>query len=158
MPVDKDKLSGHFRSSEFMCHCCGLSVPHPGLVLKLEQFRHIVNRPIIITCGTRCLSHNKVVSAHAKTSWHLPDKDRDGGDKDGLCSRAADIVVVGMHPVDTARHAAVIFNGVGLYKTFVHVDVRGYNASWYGINGKELKITRSFSNKEIVKCNSQVNT
>jgi len=112
----------HFKSSEFKCKCCG-KLPSGGisqdLMNKLEVLRSkLGNRKITIVSGYRCPSHNKAVGG-AKNSQHL-------------YGRAADIIVEGVAPSTVANAAESIFSngGLGRYKTFTHVDVRGYKARW----------------------------
>lgn len=115
-------IGPHFKFSEFRCKCCG-KLPaqgiDPNLVLKLEFLRMILdNKPMTIISGYRCLAHNKEVSG-ATNSQHL-------------YGRAADIIVKDFSPSDVAKAAEpLLFNGgLGRYKTFTHIDVRGIKARW----------------------------
>ena len=48
---------------------------------------------------------------------------------------AADIVVKGVAPEDVAAYAELLMpdkGGIGLYRTFVHIDVRNEKARWKG--------------------------
>lgn len=112
-------LSRHFSKSEFACHCgCGLSQPKAQLINTLEDIRALVKRPVKILSGHRCIRHNKAVGG-AINSQHLTGS-------------AADIQVSGITP-------RVLFNlidnnsdvgGLGLYATFVHIDIRRGLARW----------------------------
>lgn len=92
-----------------------------ALVYLLEEIRQRTGQPVNITSGYRTPAHNQKVGG-AKNSQHMLGK-------------AADIVV-GAHT--SAAHALQIgalaeslgAGGVGVYKTFTHVDVRGARALW----------------------------
>jgi uncharacterized protein YcbK (DUF882 family) len=112
-------LSRYFSRSEFACHCgCGLSEPKQQLINTLEDIRALVKRPVKILSGHRCLRHNKAVGG-VINSQHLTGS-------------AADIQVIGIQPkilhdlID--NHLNV--GGLGLYATFVHVDIRRGLARW----------------------------
>ena len=121
------KLSEHFSSNEFDCHgsgCCSSTLINEKLVQYLEQIRMHFGRPITITSGYRCITHNRNVGG-ATGSRHSK------GD-------AADIVVQGVTPRTVAQYAESIgILGIGLYETasdgyFVHIDTRDYKSYWYG--------------------------
>lgn len=111
------KLSDHFDSGEFACHCgCGVSAPSAGLVDALERLRAIVGKPLIVVSGTRCVRRNRAVGG-ATNSRHLP-KWRGGH------SEAADIRK-GYATIAQAKAAG--FTGIGYdpaTKLVVHVDTR----------------------------------
>jgi len=65
----------YFKPAEFACRCgCGLQQIDPELVKKLEAARALINRPIIITSGTRCPEHNARIGG-AIRSAHLVGPD-----------------------------------------------------------------------------------
>lgn len=80
----------------------------------------MIKKPIIITSGYRCKKHNKDIGGVIGSQHTL--------------NKAADIVVPGMSPIDVWRAASKITQffegGMGLYRTFVHLDVRGHKARW----------------------------
>lgn len=118
--------NGHFHREEFACKCgCGGNKINPDLVELLEIIRLRVNKPVIINCGYRCPKHNNAVGGK-EHSQHL-------------LGNAADIRVIGLKPIElhniveqinTSGKAHV--GGLGLYRTFVHVDVREGLARWCG--------------------------
>ena len=121
------KLSDHFTSDEFDCHgsgCCKSTMINEKLVQYLEQIRTHFGKPITVTSGYRCTTHNRNVGG-ATGSRHSK------GD-------AADIVVQGVTPRTVAQYAESIgILGIGLYETsadghFVHIDARDYKSFWYG--------------------------
>ena len=66
-----DRLSVHFRRAEQACRCgCGLYVHRPQLLDLAEKVRSILQTPMIVTSGTRCVSHNTRVGG-SPTSKHL---------------------------------------------------------------------------------------
>lgn len=119
------KLSDHFDSDEFKCHCCG-KLPQHGiskeLITLLEQIRNVFGKSITITSGYRCEHHNREVGG-AKKSQHM----------DGI---AADIKVTGVpaHEVHAylSEHFDDKIGGLGKYKNWTHVDVRAGKARWNG--------------------------
>lgn len=62
----------HFKPEEFKCKCgtCGMYMVQSELIVRLELLRCIWGRPIYITSGLRCTSHNQRVGG-AKNSRHL---------------------------------------------------------------------------------------
>jgi len=115
-------LSEHFDDSEFRCRCCqsigdGIATE---LIELLERIRtHLGDRPISIISGYRCTRHNIAVGG-ARSSQHL-------------LGNAADIRVQGLDPrsiYDEINH--MVAGGLGLYESFVHVDVRRNTARWLG--------------------------
>ncbi len=125
-----DQLSNNFSASEFRCRCgkCkfsgGAIKPTDidlGLVILLESLRaDLLNAPITINSGRRCVDHNVSVGG-APESRHLE------GD-------AADITVEGYSPamvfLALDQHPMSERLGLSQYPTFVHVDVRGHKARW----------------------------
>lgn len=116
-----EKLSEHFSSAEFDCHCkypeCQITYIDTDLVDYLERKRKQFDKPIKLTNGFRCVRHNKEVGGKIG-SFHLVGK-------------AADIVFLDSSIVK----AAYLFqdaDGLGIYSNFIHVDVRGYKSRWVG--------------------------
>jgi len=103
----------HFKQSEFACKCCGKVVVDSRLIRKLEQLRHeLGDVPIVITSGYRCPRHNKGAGG-ANSSYHMK----------GL---AVDIKVKHYSPAEIGHFAKMVgFTGVGVYRSWTHVDIRG---------------------------------
>ena len=120
-PVPQESfLSPHFQRRELECPCCHELGLDPLLLVGLEWLRGLVEQSIKVNSGYRCIAHNQAIGGEAN-SQHLE-------------GRAADIVVAGMTPIQLKNWAQEIpyFNhgGIGLYQTFLHVDVRRTRARW----------------------------
>lgn len=115
------KLSDNFNSTELDCKgagCCKNTQIDAKLVEYLQMIREHFNKPITITSGYRCATHNRNVGG-ANGSRHT-------------LGHAADIVVSGVKPIEVAQYAESIgIKGIGLYDSFVHIDVRTYKSFWY---------------------------
>lgn len=115
-------ISTNFSRSEFACKCnCGFATVDIELIKVLEIVRGHFNAAVKINSACRCDEHNKEVGG-GKASKH----------KQGI---AADIVVKGVKPYAVYRFldAHMPNNyGLGLYKSFTHVDVRKLKARWRG--------------------------
>jgi uncharacterized protein YcbK (DUF882 family) len=121
------QLSNNFKSTEFDCHgsgCCSSTQIDEKLVEYLQNIRNHFGKPVNISSGYRCTTHNKRVggvigSRHTK-------------------GQAADIYIDGVKPAEIAKYAESIgILGIGLYETnadgfFVHIDTRTTKAFWYG--------------------------
>jgi len=117
-------ITKNFVREEFDCHD-GTAVPGEllgklcYLVENLQVLRDLFERPIVIISGYRTERWNFIKNG-APQSLHLT-------------AQAADIRVVGATIVDlhqaALHHAA--FHGIGLYDSWVHVDVRsGPRVTW----------------------------
>ncbi len=105
-------LTEHFSRSEFACKCgCGRADVDPRLVSRLEALRRALGRPLIITSGVRCESHNAAVGGRP-TSAHLK-----GTAADVRCRNS-------LERFELVREAlAAGFRRVGLAQDFVHLDL-----------------------------------
>ncbi len=121
------KLSDNFKSTEFDCHgngCCLSTLIDDDLVNYLQKIRNYFGKPVNITSGYRCSTHNKNVGG-ATGSRHTK-------------GQAADISITGIKPAEIAKYAESIgILGIGLYETnsdghFVHIDTRTTKSFWYG--------------------------
>ena len=97
-----------------------------ALAKVLERFREEIGHKVVLTSVYRSPEYNASVPGSAKRSQHMN-------------FQAADFKVPDFgNPKDWAdkmralRKAGVFSGGIGRYKTFVHVDVRGYDANWLG--------------------------
>lgn len=113
------QLTKNFSSSEFDCKCqyanCSKTLIDLEMVVKLQKLRDLTG-PLKVTSGFRCKKHNKDVGG-SPTSQHTK-------------GTAADIVSRRIHPDIIAETAEQLFDGVGRYDTFTHMDTRGSKARW----------------------------
>ncbi len=114
-------LSQHFNRREFTCKCgkCGQDTVDHRLVEVLEWLRQKTGAPITITSGNRCYEYNMAIGGSPR-SQHL-------------WSKAADIQVKGWSPeavYDLLDKQWPDDLGLGVYRSWVHVDVRDHKARW----------------------------
>lgn len=116
------KLSNNFKAKEFACNDgSDVIFVSPELVSILQKIRDYFGKAVNINSGYRTPTYNKSVGG-ASQSQHL-------------YGTAADICIAGVEPKDVAAYAeTLLFNtgGIGIYNTFVHVDVRKEKARWNG--------------------------
>ena len=117
------QVTPHFKVREFACNDGSDPVfISQALADILENIRVHFGKPVHINSGYRTVSYNKTVSGSSSTSQHC----------NGL---AADIRVEGVSPDRVADYAEQLLGdhgGVGIYDTFVHVDVRANKSRWKG--------------------------
>lgn len=115
-------LSKNFRVKEFACKDGSDPIfISTELVELLQKIRDHFGRSVVINSGYRTAKHNKAEGG-ATYSQHL-------------YGTAADIKVTGVKPSDVAAYAETLLKntgGIGIYKTFTHVDVRSVKARWNG--------------------------
>ena len=122
------KLTKNFSLQEFNSKC-GRDIPNeilPNIIelaKNLQVLRDAVNKPISITSGYRSPEHNARVKG-AKNSQHIK-------------GTAADIKVSGMTPKEVAlviegliEQGKMKQGGIGIYRSWVHYDIRGKKARW----------------------------
>ena len=116
------QLSAHFKVREFACHDGSDTVfVSDKLVEALEKIRGHFGKPVSINSGYRTEFHNKTCGG-APYSQH----------KYGL---AADITIQGVTPAQIAAYAETLLpgtGGIGIYKSFTHIDVRKVKSRWNG--------------------------
>lgn len=109
----------HFRTDEFECKCgCGLNKISPAILIICEMVREHFNKPVMVNCGCRCETHNEEVGGVPDSQHKLKGDD--------FC-HAADIRIIGVEPREIRNLLDATFPsclGIGLYKTFVHIDDR----------------------------------
>ena len=125
------KLTKNFNKSEFECSC-GCVMPSRVLynirivAENLQILRDYVDASITVNSAYRCVDHNHRIGG-ASRSQHVLGK-------------ASDIVVKGYTPdevfliVQNLRRnpmlKGVIFQGLGRYNTFTHLDIRNNYTVW----------------------------
>ena len=113
-------VAPHFKAKEFFCKCgkCTNQLVSEMLASRLEVLREVcAGKSIHLNCGYRCEEHNKTLGSE-NTSQHCK-------------GTAADIRIDGMTVEEVRNRAEFVgFKGIGIYDTFVHVDVREIHARW----------------------------
>lgn len=107
------KRGKYFTDEEFACKCgCGKADVSSDLVARLDQLREQLGRPIVISSGFRCESHNAAeggVSDSAHTHGLAVDiKVSSGQERFEVLAK----VIRGY-----------MFKRIGIAKTFIHVDI-----------------------------------
>nr|DAZ41620.1 MAG TPA: peptidase [Caudoviricetes sp.] len=116
------KLSKNFTVKEFACSD-GTDTVFISLALVnlLQKIRDHFGKAVIINSAYRTEAHNKSIGG-ATYSQH----------KYGL---AADIYINGVTPKEIAAYVETLLpssGGIGIYKSFTHVDVRRVKSRWNG--------------------------
>lgn len=116
------KLSKNFTVKEFACSD-GTDTVFISLALVnlLQKIRDHFGKAVIINSAYRTEAHNKAIGG-ATYSQH----------KYGL---AADIHINGVTPKEIAAYVETLMpssGGIGIYKSFTHVDVRRVKSRWNG--------------------------
>jgi uncharacterized protein YcbK (DUF882 family) len=122
------KITNNFNLQEFNSKC-GREMPTNVMVniielaKNLQVLRDEVKKSIQITSGYRSPEHNAKVKG-AKLSQHIT-------------GMAADIKVAGMTPKQVAEVIERLIaekkmkeGGIGIYKTWLHYDIRNTKARW----------------------------
>jgi hypothetical protein len=86
----------------------------------MNILRHIINRPIYVTSGTRCIPHNREVGGVSKSA-HLPIWKTN---KDGLAYSFAVDFTCQIYLPYLATIAYHLFPYVELHDRYIHVDNR----------------------------------
>lgn len=115
------KVSEHFKLREFKCNDNSrVVILNNELVAVLEKARQQFDKPIKINSGYRTVAYNSALKNSSPNSQHTH-------------GNAADIVVTGVKPIDVYNYFNETYPntyGVGIYNTFVHIDVRPNKARW----------------------------
>lgn len=116
------RLSKNFTVKEFACSD-GTDTVFISLALVnlLQKIRDHFDKAVIINSAYRTEAHNKAIGG-ATYSQH----------KYGL---AADIHINGVTPKEIAAYVETLLpssGGIGIYKSFCHVDVRRVKSRWNG--------------------------
>lgn len=116
------KLSANFRVKEFACSDGSDPIfIDSDLVAVLQKIRTHFGKSVTISSAYRTPAKNKAVGG-TTYSQHLYGK-------------AADIKVKGIAPKKVAAYAEKLMpknGGIGIYKTFTHIDTRTVKARWNG--------------------------
>lgn len=117
----------YFTEKEFCCSHCG-QLPSAGmdkkLIAVLDRAREMIGAPIHVTSGYRCKTQNSAVGG-ASRSYHMM------GNAADVYSDRVDVYEL-KSILRAAMEAENVEGGLQEYpvQEFVHVDTRGYWASW----------------------------
>ncbi len=116
------KVATNFKVKEFKCND-GSDVVFisPKLVEVLQNIRNHFGKAVVINSGYRTPSYNKKVGG-ATHSQHT-------------YGTAVDIRINGVTPKEVAKYAESLLDGwggIGIYASFVHIDVREKKSRWNG--------------------------
>lgn len=124
------QLSPHFRLAEFASRDGADKVlVDDDLVSLLEQIREAAGGAVTINSAYRSPAHNAAVGG-VSNSQHV-------------YGRAADIVVAGASPLlvgQIAEHYLDRRGGIGVYKSFTHVDTRAIRSRWDQRSGRQVVV------------------
>lgn len=123
------KLTKNFSSKEFDCKD-GTKVPEiyidnlKELAVNLQALRDCINVSVLITgSGYRNPEHNAKVKG-AKNSQHLTASAADINAKDYTPKELSMVIEL------LIANGTMKQGGLGVYKNFVHYDIRGVKARW----------------------------
>lgn len=113
-------ISEHFDRTEFACKCgCGQDTVDTELLDVLERIRGYYGEAVYINSGNRCKTYNKSIGG-APASRHI-------------VSKAADISMLSIPVEDVYTMLSTRYSdkyGIGVYDSWVHIDVRPEPARW----------------------------
>ena len=124
-------MTKNFNKSEFECSDgseMNIAIYHNMVKVanQLQILRNYIGKPITINSGYRSEEYNASIKGSSKKSQHV-------------MGRAADIVVSGITPIELHKtiellieNGEMLQGGLGLYKNFVHYDIRGTKSRWNG--------------------------
>lgn len=114
------KISNNFRVKEFKCNDGSDAVfISPELLKILQNIRTHFGKAVNINSAYRTPTYNKKVGG-SSYSQHM-------------YGTAADIYINGVSPKEIAKYAETLLDGwggIGVYNTFVHIDVREQKSRW----------------------------
>lgn len=115
--VNYIKIAYHFNLQEFECPCCKRVMLHSDLLKKLSLLRREIKEPLYINSSYRCEKENRKVGGVPR-SYHL-------------FGMAADVTVRNMSISELLYYTEKFkFGGIGVYTTFLHLDIRQNITRW----------------------------
>ena len=107
----------HFKEEEFLCPCCREERMDPDFLLTLDDLRHRLGFPLVVTSGYRCPVYNKSISSTGLTGPHTT-------------GRAVDLALFGSQAFHLLRQVTLggWMSGIGLRqhgaheRRFIHID------------------------------------
>ena len=113
-----NRISRYFTREEVACKCgCGEHVIDVEVMMVADRVREFYGRPIVPSSAVRCKHHNKALGG-SENRWHTK-------------SKAIDLPVD--NPILIYDYLDLLYPdkyGIGLYKSFLHIDTRPTKARW----------------------------
>lgn len=122
----------HFQQSEFDSEDrpgSGFNMK-PRVVFMLDALRALLGRPFKVSSGFRTPEHNRAEGG-APQSGHLTGEAVDIRTQGWTERQRCDLIIYALK---------LGFTGIGIAKTFIHLDVKARRASWRYVNGKTVQI------------------
>ncbi len=114
------QLTEHFTIEEMRCPCCKKCDMDEKFMHGLESLRIDFGRPLIINSGYRCKEHNAKLLNSSPHSWHLK----------GLATDISWDEFDAATKFIILQKAMMIFHGIGIGKSYLHVDLGGFEKVW----------------------------
>ena len=128
-------VANFWKKNEFACHClCGRDDIHPHLVQLADDVRRKIGVAMTCNSGVRCEEHNKNVGGRVAGpssfgSLHLPRGAAHQGHAGDFTffdpSLRNRVNMLRMYVLFESYGRKYGEIGLGLYNSFIHVDVRG---------------------------------
>jgi len=116
-------LTKDFSAEEMAWACKGDAKMGPAFMEKLQALRDAYGKPMRIASAARCPDHNKAVGGSV-VSRHIADIDKDSDAADIRCIDSGERFALVKLAIDLG------FKGIGIDKTFVHIDTRPIYKLW----------------------------
>lgn len=114
-------ITPHFKVKEFRCYDgTNVVIICEDLVKLLESIRVELGVPLIVNSGYRTPAHNLKVKG-ASHSYHML-----GAAADVRCSKGVNALAT------VAEQYLSGWGGIGIYSSFVHIDIRPKKYRWNG--------------------------
>jgi len=121
-----EKMYPDFEPNEFSCKCENPTCIRDGVeyifMSTLQSLRSSVDKPFHINSGYRCQAYNDSLPHSSPKSYHTKGLAAD------ISTEAFDTFTKNIF----VSKSLELFNGVGIYRRFVHVDLRPEKALWWG--------------------------
>lgn len=114
------QLTLHFSEDEMACPCCGKCDMDETFMEALESFRVHFQIPLKINSGFRCPKHNAELRDSSPTSAHLRGRAADISWDEFPAAKKFDLLDI----------AVGTFHGIGIGKTYLHVDLGALHKVW----------------------------
>ena len=122
-------LSKNFSRHEFACKCgCGFDTVDTVLIDVLQDIADHFKASVTVNSGCRCVEHNETIQHMADINY-VPYSSRSVH----MTGKAADIVIAGIPAIEVCKYLDYKYPhqfGLGLYSSWVHIDVRSTPARW----------------------------